>query len=125
GGNMAVLAHRVLVRGAASRPAASAALLAAALVAVAPGVQSQQADIGVAPVVLDDGPYLFDTAEQHGIRVDVVVRGLAHPYSLAFLPDGDALISERGGALRLVRDATGPEATLVPEPVPGAPAPAS
>src|SRR5690606_25918414 len=76
-------------------------------------------------VVLDDGPYLFDTAEQHGIRVDVVVRGLAHPYSLAFLPDGDALISERGGALRLVRDATGPEATLVPAPVPRGPAPAS
>ena len=122
---MAVLAYRVLVRGAVSRPAASAALLAAALVVAAPGVRAQQDDIGVAPVVLDDGPYVFDTAEQHGIRVDVVVRGLAHPYSLSFLPNGDALISERGGALRLVKGATSADAALVPEPVAGAPAPAA
>jgi glucose/arabinose dehydrogenase len=84
---------------------------------------AQQPSIGIAPVALDKGPYVFDTAEQHGIRVDVVVRGLAHPFSFAFLPDGDALIVERGANIRLVDNATG-EARLVPEPVAGAPAPA-
>jgi len=96
-------------------------MLTAAVVVAAPTVVAQPSDIGVAPVVLDEQSYLFDTAEQHGIRVDVVVRGLAHPFSLAFLPNGDALISERGGALRLVRAATGAEAQLVTEPVAGAP----
>ena len=33
-----------------------------------------QQQIGIAPVPLGDGPYVFDTAEQHGIRVDVVAR---------------------------------------------------
>src|SRR5690606_30473816 len=96
GGIMTLPASRVLARAAACRTAC----FAAALLAAAPLAFSQEADIGVAPVTLD-GPYLFDTAEQHGIRVDVVARGLAHPFSLAFLPSGDALISERGGALRL------------------------
>src|SRR5690606_29991281 len=99
--------------------------LAAALAAAAPGLHAQPADLGVAPVELTDGPYLFDTAEQHGIRVDVLVRGLDHPFSLAFLPNGDALISERGGALRPVRGATGAAPGLAAEPVPGAPPPAS
>ncbi len=99
------------------------AVAASALAACA--AHAQPEDIGVAPVLLDDGPYVFDTAEQHGIQVDVVVRGLANPFSLAFLPNGDALISERGGALRIVREATGPAATLVADPVQGAPAAAA
>jgi glucose/arabinose dehydrogenase len=65
----------------------------------------QQPDLGPRPVTVADTPYTFDTAEQHGIRVSVVVRGLAHPFSLAFLPNGDALVSERSGGLRLVRNA--------------------
>jgi len=118
---MASRAFRAAPRAATSR----SVVLAAALVAAAPAAIAQPTDIGVAPVVLDAESYLFDTAEQHGIRVDVVVRGLAHPFSLAFLPNGDALISERGGALRLVRGATGAQATLVAEPVAGAPPPSS
>jgi aldose sugar dehydrogenase len=85
----------------------------------------QAAPIGVAPVELDQDYYLFDTAELHPMRVDVVLRGLTRPYSLAFLPNGDALIAERGGALRLVRGATATDgrATLAAEPVPGTPVP--
>ena len=60
----------------------------------------QPPPIGIAPVTLTAGPYVFDTAEQHKIAVSVVARGLAHPFSLAFLPDGDALVTERGGRLR-------------------------
>ena len=108
-----------------TRSAVAPWLAVPALAVLAAGAMAQQPDIGVAPVTLDRSSYEFDTAEQHGIRVDVVVRGLAHPFSLAFLPNGDALISERGAALRLVRGATTAEATLEPDPVAGAPAPAA
>jgi glucose/arabinose dehydrogenase len=85
--------------------------------------EAQQPNIGIAPVALGAEPYVFDTAEQHGIRIDVVVRGLVHPFSFALLPNGDALIVERGANVRLVENATG-NARLLPEPVAGAPAPA-
>jgi glucose/arabinose dehydrogenase len=87
-------------------------------------VAQQPPQIGIAPVTLTAGPYLFDTAEQHKLAVSVVARGLAHPFSLAFLPDGDALITERGGRLRLVRNATGAQGrtpTLETAPVAGVP----
>src|SRR5438046_6321713 len=51
-----------------------------------------------------DGPFVFDTAEQHKIRVVVVTKGLTHPWSLAFLPDGSMLVTERAGKLRIIRD---------------------
>jgi glucose/arabinose dehydrogenase len=84
----------------------------------------QQPDLGVRPVTVADTPYTFDTAEQHGIRVSVVARGLAHPFSLAFLPNGDALVAERSGGLRLVRNVAsgkGGAATLVPQAIGGTP----
>jgi glucose/arabinose dehydrogenase len=89
-------------------------------VAIAAWAQ-QQPQVGIAPVALTAGPYTFDTAEQHRIRVVVVARGLAHPFSLAFLPNGDALVTERGARLRLVRGATGSSPALAPEPVAGVP----
>ena len=73
----------------------------------APAAFAQQANIGVAPVTLDQPAYVFDTAEQHRIRVVVVAKGLNHPFAVALLPNGDALVSERGGALRRVSNATG------------------
>jgi aldose sugar dehydrogenase len=85
--------------------------------------QQGQPQIGIAPVVVANEPYTFDTAEQHKIRVVVVARGLAHPFSLTFLPNGDALVTERGERLRLVRNATGrgEGPLLVPQPVGGVP----
>jgi glucose/arabinose dehydrogenase len=83
-----------------------------------------QPAVGLAPLALTLDSYFFDTGEQHGIRVDVVVRGLNHPFSLALLPSGDALVSERGGNLRLIRNATGQGndgARLEPQPVAGVP----
>jgi glucose/arabinose dehydrogenase len=38
------------------------------------------------------------------IRVVTVASGLYHPWSLAFLPDGRLLVTERNGRLRLIRD---------------------
>ena len=50
-------------------------------------------------------------------QVEEVVAGLAHPWSLAFLPDGGALITERAGSLRRL-DANG---ELVANAVSGVP----
>jgi aldose sugar dehydrogenase len=45
------------------------------------------------------------------------VEGLRNPWSIAFLPDGNMLVTERGGNLRIIRDGR-----LLPDPVPGVPA---
>lgn len=37
-----------------------------------------------------------------GFDVEIVTRGLDHPWSLAFLPDGAMLVTERPGRLRLI-----------------------
>ncbi len=37
-------------------------------------------------------------------EVETVAEGLAFPWSLAFLPDGDLLVTERAGRLRIIRD---------------------
>src|SRR5690606_11901939 len=88
-------------------------------------VQAQQPpDIGIAPRALTQDAYFFETSEQHRIRVVVVVKGLKHPFSVAFLPTGDALVSERGASLRFVHNATGAsgkETSLDPTPVSGVP----
>jgi aldose sugar dehydrogenase len=54
--------------------------------------------------------------EASGVRQTVLVRGLEHPWGLAWLPDGDLLITERPGRLRIVRDGV-----LDPVPVQGVP----
>ena len=73
--------------------------------------------IGVPVPPLGAGPFVFDTAEQHKIRVSVVARGLSHPWSLAFLPDGAMLVTERPGRLRIIRNGV-----LDPKPIAGVPA---
>ncbi len=77
--------------------------------------------IGIAPVALTEPAYVFDTAEQHGIKVTVLARELARSFGMAFLPEGDLLVSERGGQLRIIRGATGATPLLDPAPVAGLP----
>lgn len=72
---------------------------------------------GLPPRPLPDGPTVFETAEHPSVRVVVVARGLAHPWGMAFLPDGDLLVTERGGQLRRIRDGA-----LDPTPIAGVPA---
>lgn len=40
----------------------------------------------------------------HEFELETVASGLEHPWSIAFLPDGDALVTERAGRLRLIED---------------------
>lgn len=77
-------------------------------------VNSQSLGIPVDP--LGEGPWVFDTAEQHKIEVSVVARGLTHPWAIAFLPDGSMLLTERDGRLRLVKNDK-----LVKRPISGVP----
>lgn len=83
--------------------------------------QAQAPQPGIALVELGAGPYTFDTAEQHKLRVTVVARDLVHPFSLAFLPGGDALLVERGKGLRIIHDATGANPAIDAELVRGLP----
>jgi aldose sugar dehydrogenase len=52
----------------------------------------------------------------HDYRVVTVADGLVQPWSIAFLPGGDALITERPGRLRVLR-----QGKLLPQPVEGVP----
>lgn len=72
--------------------------------------------IGVPVPPLGAGPWIFDTAEQHNIRVSVVSQELEQPWAIAFLPDGSMLVTEREGRLRLVT-----AGVLDPEPISGVP----
>lgn len=87
-----------------------------------PALASDVPEVGVSNALPGPGPYSFATAEQPAITATIVAQGLSHIYALAFLPNGDALIVERGASLRLLRGATGPEPMLEPEGIAGAPA---
>lgn len=52
----------------------------------------------------------------HDFRVVAVADGLVNPWSIAFLPGGDMLVTERPGRLRIIRNGR-----LLPNSVPGVP----
>ena len=80
----------------------AAIVIGAAAFAQQPPTQTARPGITVPP--LGDGPYVFDTGEQHKIRVVVLSKDLSHPWSMAFLPDGAILITERAGRLWIFRN---------------------
>lgn len=65
---------------------------------------------------IGEGPWDFDT-ETGRVHVSVLSRDLRSPWSLVFLPNGDMLLSERVGQLRVIRDGV-----LDPTPIAGLPA---
>jgi aldose sugar dehydrogenase len=74
------------------------------------------APTGLSGKALPASPVTYDTAEGQKIRVSVVARGLTNPFSIAFLPDGPMLVTERIGQLRVIRSGV-----LDPKPVEGGP----
>src|SRR5712691_5585792 len=58
---------------------------------------------------------VYDTKE-YKIRVTTVAEGLSYPYCLVFLPDGNILVTEMNGTLRLIRNGV-----LTPDPISGIP----
>src|SRR5580704_19475267 len=74
------------------------------------------APTGLAGRKLAKLPLEFDTGEGQRIRVVAVTRALEYPFSLAFLPDGNMLVTERAGRLRIIRNGV-----LDPKPVGGPP----
>lgn len=55
-------------------------------------------------------------SEEHAFQVTTVAEGLENPWGIAFLPNGDLLVTERPGRLRLVRNGM-----LQPAPIGGVP----
>jgi len=87
------------------RAGLSGIVATAASIAVSAGAFGQPADRD------DAGPWISE-ARIGQIRVVPVARELTHPWSLAFLPDGDLLVAEQNGGLRIIRDGR-----LDPEPI--------
>ena len=71
---------------------------------------------GLANRPLPKLPMEFDTGEGQRIRVTAVTRALEFPFSIAFLPDGTMLVTERMGRLRAIKNGV-----LDPKPVAGGP----
>ena len=88
------------------------ATLPGAITGIPPGVGWPSPPLG-------PGPFLLESVrpEHRNLRVVVVARGLEQPWSIAFLPGGDMLVTERPGRLRLIKDGA-----LDPNPVRGIPA---
>jgi glucose/arabinose dehydrogenase len=63
-------------------------------------------------------PAAVVSSEKHRFKVVSLTTGLANPWSVAFLPDGRKLVSEREGRLRLI----GPDFKLQAQAVEGLPA---
>jgi glucose/arabinose dehydrogenase len=88
------------------------ATLPGAITGIPPGVGWPSPPLG-------EGPFLIESLrpEHRNLRVVVVARGLAQPWSIALLPGGDMLVTERPGRLRLIKNGV-----LDPNPVAGIPA---
>jgi glucose/arabinose dehydrogenase len=64
---------------------------------------------------LGDGPWDLDS-QKGKVHVSVVTKGLERPWAMVWLPNGDMLVSERPGRLRLVHNGK-----LDPTPIGGLP----
>jgi glucose/arabinose dehydrogenase len=86
-------------------------LIMLALCACAPASDGAQSDSGqMASEAMARG------TAQHDYRLETVAEGLERPWSVATLPGGDVLITEKPGRLRIVRNGA-----LLPNPVAGVP----
>jgi glucose/arabinose dehydrogenase len=91
----------------------SIAIAAAALAAIGAAAPVQSQPQRPAPPTLGDRPWDLRT-ETGMIHVSVLTKNLESPWSLAFLPDGGMLVTERPGRLRVIRGGN-----LDPNPIAG------
>ncbi|MFU8813211.1 MAG: PQQ-dependent sugar dehydrogenase [Balneolaceae bacterium] len=88
------------------------------------GCSADSIDAQESPTSLEEGFYFAEPGpagdviqtEEMSVWVETVVSGLRLPWGMAFLPNGDVLITERDGQLRVVRDGE-----LLNDPVQGVP----
>ena len=102
------------------RPVLSLLALAIALAACrvdGNAATPQPANAPTGPDIADPAVPTATTAPESSLEVVTIAEGLEHPWGLAFLPDGRALVTERPGRLRIVSM----DGTLSP-PLAGVPA---
>jgi aldose sugar dehydrogenase len=75
------------------------------------------ADAALEPVSPLAPPPQAAKVVKSGYKVVEIAKGLDHPWSMAFLPDGSMLVTERVGRLRLIKGGS-----LLAQPVAGVPA---
>ena len=97
---------------------------AVALVLVAGGLQ---ASVAVIAQNNRSGPPLQQLpitifTDQLPVRIVPVVTGLSHPWAMTWLPNGDMLVTERAGRLRVIRSPGTNAAVLDPTAISGVPA---
>ena len=91
-------------------PIRRGALAGCVLAALTVGALSAQTQEGAST------PSGVQESARHNLRVVTVAEGFDHPWAMAWLPNGDMLVTERAGRLRIVRDGR-----LLPDPVAGVP----
>jgi aldose sugar dehydrogenase len=99
------------IQGIGTRMCLLIGTLAAAICATA------AADVAPEPVRGTPPPPQPAKVIKTGYKVTEIAKGLDHPWSMAFLPDGSMLVTERVGRLRLIKDGS-----LQAEPIGGVPA---
>jgi glucose/arabinose dehydrogenase len=90
--------------------------LTQALPETRPSTPSSDSIAAASPEASSEPSPTNQTAAAPGFRQVTLLNGLEHPWSLAWLPDGSMLITERPGRLRIVRNGV-----LDPTPIAGVP----
>jgi glucose/arabinose dehydrogenase len=107
------LCRTTLFKGSGGTPMRNSLIAVAVVGLAAAGAVRAQGSRASLP--LPALPQVYPTSD-YTIRVVEVASGLSNPWSIAFLPGGDMLITERPGRLRILRDGV-----LDPEPIRGVP----
>jgi glucose/arabinose dehydrogenase len=108
---MSIITHDRFIQAIGKRASILIVAAAAAICATA------TADVAPEPVRGPPPPPQPAKVITTGYKVTEIAKGLDHPWSMAFLPDGSMLVTERVGRLRLIQGGL-----LRPEPITGVPA---
>jgi aldose sugar dehydrogenase len=95
----------------------SSVLVVAAAATISTAAMATAAMAEVAPESVRPPPPRPATVVKTGYKVTEIAKGLDHPWSMAFLPDGSMLVTERVGRLRVIKGGS-----LLPQAIAGVPA---